>query len=110
MVQIEILAKEGPVITAVFNYYLTVGQQLATAADPTREVIGTKLTDPEKQDVKDGKIWQVYVRTGVDPALTVGQIGTYLVSRYTADGPAALADYTNKFKWVGKYYNGSSWV
>jgi hypothetical protein len=106
--RIEVLSGDNDSIEVVYTYPVPAQMQKPLAADANRIVYGAHLTAQEIADIKAGTRWQI-VRTESTKGFSVARLATHLEERWTLLQIEAAAEYTNRFQYVGKWFDGSQW-
>lgn len=91
--------------------YYPIASPIAAADDPARAPAGTRLSAQERQDLKDGTLFEV-VRSISINRLTKAQTKEYieeLWANHKAEAEAAYAAFYRDAALVGKAFDGTSW-
>jgi hypothetical protein len=106
--RIEVLSGDNDSIEVVYTYPVPAQMQKPLAADPSRVTFGARLTAQEITDIKNGTRWQI-VRTESTKGFSAVRLAQHLEERWTQLQTDAAAEYTNRFQYVGKWFDGTQW-
>jgi len=107
-IQIEIINLTGIEVRAAFYYEVLPNQYLPASEDQSREPEGTRLSEQEIQDLKDGRLFEK-IRIIRIEGMRVNQIQAKLVSEYNSGRQDVMAEYSKFYMGAGLAYDGSGW-
>jgi len=108
-IRVEILTIEADNISAAFYYQVPAPQRLPDAVDPDRTPHGVSLSNEEKQDLKDGKIYEI-LHTVPLKGRKPQQVEAMLQQAWAQGNVKALDRYRREFRTTNKAWDGAKWI
>ena len=104
MIEIEIIDLTSSKVIAAFYYTMS---PLPLADDQSRVPQGTRLSDQQKQDLKDGSLYEYMYEN--EATGNMNSLENKLENAYNAHSNKADQEYIDKYGGVGWAYDGNSW-
>jgi hypothetical protein len=109
---LETLGGDRNQINVAYYYDVPANKQLAGAVNSSREPArgtSTNLDQAGKDGLKNGAVYE-YLHTFRRPdGWTSQQVRDQLIADRAALAQIAAAEYDERYKYVGLFYNGTSW-
>lgn len=107
-IKIEVLSIQPGEIRAAFYYNIPAPRRLPDANDQSRTPAGTRLSTTEIQALKDGKLFEVVIKTGNSGNVLRNR--RLLEKLYADNTRNARKEYKNKYSNVINAWDGTDWI